>query len=330
MKTKYHFCSSIGPIITRYMKLKLALGRQYEREYRIFTHLDKFLNINRFDLTSESFTIWCYTRQTLTPGVLRDWMRITRDFCVYRQRTEPLCFIPDPLQFPAKHQSIKPHIFTEAEIVRLVDISNHLKLGINSSPLRKENSQLALILLYTTGLRSGELRRLTINDYNSIQHTLLIRESKFKKSRLIPLSVDGSNAIEALLKTRRQRRLPVSADLPLLWHRYGEQKYYTSAGFWQIVHSLFEIADIRTTSGKLPRVHDLRHTFAVHALLRWYRDGVNVQAKLPILSTYMGHASVLNTQYYLRFIDDVASLASKRFEKHYSTIMTDINNRGDL
>jgi integrase/recombinase XerD len=105
---------------------------------------------------------------------------------------------------------------------------------------------------------------------------------------------------------------------------------YTSAGFWQIVHSLFEIADIRTTSGKLPRVHDLRHTFAVHALLRWYRDGVNVQAKLPILSTYMGHASVLNTQYYLRFIDDVASLASKRFEKHYSTIMTDINNRGDL
>lgn len=330
MKVKYSFCSPIGSLIVRYLEFKQALGRQYEKEYWIFVHLDKFLHKKMCDLTAESFSMWCHTRQNLTPGILHEWMRIVRGFCLYRQRTETSCFIPDPLQFPKKHQPMQPHIFTEAEIIRLFNVIKDIKAGINSSPIRKENIRLALILLYTSGLRCGELRRLIIKDYNPIEHTLLIRESKFRKSRLIPLSKDAWRAIDKLLKIRRQRRLPISLDLPLIWHRYGAQKSYTMSATWKIFHSLFSSANIHTAYGKLPRIHDFRHTFAVHALLRWYREGANVQSKLPVLSIYMGHASVVHTQYYLRFIDDVVILASERFEKHYSALVTELNNRGDL
>ena len=141
--------------------------------------------------------------------------------------------------------------------------------------------------------------------------------------------MDGTPLIH-FLKTRRQRRLPISLDLPLIWHRYGEQKSYTRPATWAIFHSLFNIANIHTAYGKLPRIHDIRHTFAVHALLRWYREGGNVQSKLPLLSVYMGHSSVVHTQYYLRFIDDVVILASERFEKRYSTLITEPNSGGDL
>jgi len=324
MKDKYSFTSSIGSLIVRYLDLKQALGRQYEKEYRIFVHLDKFLCIKKCDLTAESFSMWCQTRNNLTPTILREWMRIVRGFCLYRQRSTPKCFIPDPMLFPKKHQPMQPHIFTEEQIVRLFNVIENIKPGIKSSPLKKENTRLALVLLYTSGLRCGELRRLIIKDYNPIDHTLLIRESKFRKSRLIPLSKDGWSAIDEFLKIRRQRRLPSSLELPLIWHRYGAWKFYTRPSTWAIFHSLFSIANIHTAYGKFPRIHDFRHTFAVRVLLRWYREDVNVQSKLPLLSVYMGHSSVVHTQYYLRCIDDVLSLASERFEKSYSTLITEL------
>jgi integrase len=79
---------------------------------------------------------------------------------------------------------------------------------------------------------------------------------------------------------------------------------------------LFRAADVRMSDGRFPRVHDLRHTFAVHALLRWYRDGVDVQSKLPALATAMGHVSVVSTAYYLSLLEPVAEAASTRFERH--------------
>ncbi len=84
---------------------------------------------------------------------------------------------------------------------------------------------------------------------------------------------------------------------------------------------------IETLDGRLPRSQDMRHSFAVHALLRWYHEEANVQAKLPMLSTYMGHSSVASTQYYLRFIDQIVSSASRRFEDHYSSLIN-LPNKG--
>jgi integrase len=96
------------------------------------------------------------------------------------------------------------------------------------------------------------------------------------------------------------------------------------------MRALFRAADVRTAQGRIPRVHDLRHTYAVHALLRWYRAGVDVQAKLPALATAMGHVSIASTAYYLGFLEPVAQAASARFAQHCWAVLDDVSGRGDM
>ncbi len=316
----YKFSSAIGQAIERYIDLKRSLGRKFETEYHIFKHLDLFLVKKNQNLTANSFAEWCCFLQYLSASTRRHWMQCIRHFSLYLRRTQPSCFVPDPSQFPLARKPIQPHIFTEHEIIRLLNATKQLKAH-PGSPLYQENYRLALILFYTTGLRRGELVRLTIRDYNSKEHTLLIRGTKFHKSRLIPLSKDGWKEIETLLAIRRKRQLSPSADSPLFWNARGGTGSYAAEAVRATFRSLFYKSDIYTVRGELPRIHDFRHTFAVHALLRWYQDGADVQAKLPLLSTYMGHVSILSTEYYLHFIDDVVSAASERFAKNYSKLV---------
>lgn len=313
MTAQQSFASSLGPTIVRYLALKTALGRRYATERATLAHLDSYLSTVATDLTVESFTAWCLTHEHLTATVRRNRMRMARNLCLYRRRTEPACFVPDVSQFPANHQPIRPHIFAEAEIASLLVACEDLKPA-SRSPLRAETFRLALVLLYTTGLRRGELLRLTLSDYSPNERTLHIRESKFHKSRLLPLSDDGSSEIERHLSTRRIRHLATEAKAPLLWNACGGGRPYTGTGFNSTIGALFQATGIRTAAGARPRVHDFRHTFAVQALLRWYRAGTDVQAKLPLLATYMGHVSIVSTQYYLRYLDPLCDLASERFE----------------
>jgi integrase/recombinase XerD len=320
METPYLFSSSISSIITRYIELKKALGRKFEAEYKVLKYLDSFLYTIQKDLDGETFAAWSHTKQHISPTTRRKWMQIIRNFCLYRQRTEPLCFVPNSLQFPKPLQPIQPYIFREDEILLLIDATQQLNVN-SQSPLRRENFRLALVLFYTTGLRREELVRLTIGDYNPKQRTLLIRESKFHKSRLIPLSEDGWKEVESYLKIRRKRQFPSSGSAPLMWSTYQETGFYNGHSLTMTIRSLYRIVNIYTVNGRLPRLHDLRHTFAVHALLRWYHAGENVQAKLPFLSIYMGHVSIVSTAYYLSFIEEITGCASELFEKRYSKIV---------
>src|SRR3990167_1314301 len=267
MNSPYKFSSKISQVIERYLSIKQALGRQYKYAFLIFKHLDKFLVVTQSDLTSESFTAWIFTKQNLSDTGKREWMRIARNLCLYRQRTNPACFVPNLLQFPKRGQAIQPHIFTE---------------------------------------------------------------SKFHKSRLLPLSPDAWFEIDAALKKRRGLRLPNLSETPLFWHPSGKTGAYSKTGSWHVFHSLFESANIRTINNVIPRVHDIRHTFAVHVLLRWYREGIDVQSRLPMLSIYMGHTSIVSTQYYLGFLEKIAQIANDRFEKRYGSIVTETSKRGEL
>ena len=147
----------------------------------------------------------------------------------------------------------------------------------------------------------------------------MIRESKFHKSRLIPVSTDATREIDGLLTLRRQQRFPVGADSPLLWHRH---RGYSGGGLGCAVRTLFRQAGIRTATGQLPRPHDFRHGFAVTVLLRWYRAGQDVQAKLPFLAHYMGHVSIVSTAYYLHFVEPLAAAASTRFADACGALIT--------
>ena len=312
--------SVLHPVINRYLELKQALGRGYTAERAVLVFLDHFLaQSGAADLTAESFSHWCQAQRHLTSGVLRNRMRIVRNLCLYRQRTEAGCFVPDIRLFPFPHQPIQPYIFTEADIIRLLRAADKLERSPRS-PLRPEAFRLAIVLLYTTGLRRGELVGLTIGDYDAQAQTLLVRASKFHKSRYLPVSFDTAQEIDRYLQARRNHLSSLLPDEPLVWNGYG--KGYTGSGIWQGIRELLRTAGIRTPEGRLPRTHDLRHAFALSALLRWYRAGADVQAKLPLLATYMGHVSIASTEYYLHFIDQLASASSARFAASYGALVT--------
>jgi integrase len=320
--------SRLGPAIERYVTLKQALGRQYAAERWMLGHVDRFLTARDADLTADTFAAWCLTLQHLTTGTRRRRMQVVRNVCLYRRRQEPTCFVPDDRLFPPTHHAIRPYLFTDEDIRRLLTAASALRPSL-TSPLRRENVRLAIVVLYTTGLRRGELVSLTLSDYDAGQRTLLIRESKFHKSRVVPLSRDGAGEIDRLLEHRRTQRLPLTPDSHLLWNRSRGGNAYTGAGLHHVLHTLFRSTQIRTEHGRVPRVHDFRHAFAITALLRWYRAGVDVQAKLPLLATYMGHVSIVSTAYYLQFVEPLAAAASERFAGHRGALVTTRLAHGD-
>jgi integrase len=181
---------------------------------------------------------------------------------------------------------------------------------------------LGIVLLYTAGLRRGELLRLRVADYDPKAQTLLVRQSKFHKSRLLPLSADAAEETERYLAARRAHCAATADEAPLFWNGSVEVRTYTGTGFSRVFRYLLLVAGIRKPDGQLPRVHDARHSFAVNVLLRWYRNGTDVQAALPLLATYMGHVSIASTQYYLRFLEPLAGAASERFAACYGDLIT--------
>lgn len=311
------FTSPIGPIITRYLAMKRALGRRAVTMAYTFGYLDRFLASRQAaDLTRETFSAWAESMASLHANTRRGRLRAVYHLCLFHRREHPHSFVPDPTQFPPQCPRRLPYIFSEADVVRLLATAEALAPH-KASPLHCEVARVGIAILYTMGLRRGELVRLTLNDYEKTDRVFHVRQSKFDKSRLVPLSVDTAMAVDRYLSARRQIGAPHNGDAPLLVHNHGGRfRGYTGAAFGGLLRKVIRAAGIRNSRGRVPRVHDFRFTFAVQALLRWYRAGVDVQSRLPALATYLGHASVVSTQYYLTFLQATAEAASERFHTH--------------
>ncbi len=318
--------SFLAEEIKAYLQLKQSLGRDYRNEAWTLHFLDDFL-VTRHplseDLTPEIFNSWCATLHSLTPTVRRRRMYVVRNFCLYRCRSKPHSFVPDPLTFPSTHPASPPYIVSELEMARLLRAAQSLRPD-PLSPLRPQTIRIALLLLYSTGMRRGELLRLTWKDFDSDQETLLIQSTKFHKSRIIPLSPSVAAELKTYLTLRRKKGLLVEAESPIVWNGRPSRpgRSYTATGLTDHWSALCTSLNIFTPNGRTPRLHDLRHTFAVNVLLRWYQTQEDVQAKLPLLSTYMGHVSVVSTHYYLRFIEELRSEASARFHQRFGRVVT--------
>ena len=327
MKSKDTFHSSLASEIVRYISLKQALGRRFDTASWVLLKLDRFLcslGNPSPDLTAETFKQWCLTLELLNPTSKLNRIRVVRNFCIYRRRAAPGCFVPDPTQFPQALAPVAPYIFSESEVARLLSHCNAIPDSVRS-PLRGTATRLAIILLYTAGLRRGELLELSAQDYDASTQTLLIRASKFHKSRRLPLAGDVATEVTRFLELRTALKPALPATAPLIWNPYCGGRAYSGTQLRKNLHILFNLAAIAKPDGRFPRIHDFRFSFAVNALIRWYRNGADVQAKLPFLSAYMGHVSVLSTYYYLRFVAPLRSLASKRFAESYGELATAIS-----
>jgi integrase len=191
-----------------------------------------------------------------------------------------------------------------------------------TNPLRAESFRLGFILLFCCGLRQGELRRLQLGDLEDEQTVLRIRMTKFQKSRLVPLSPSVAAELQHYLRQRRRHHLPMRPEAFLMWSGYLWSEVYGSPHLLLVWHQLCASAHVFTAQGHPPRLHDLRHSFAVNALQRWYAQGADVQAKLLHLATYMGHVSPVSTHYYLKLTPELRQAASQRFHQRWASLFT--------
>ena len=172
-----------------------------------------------------------------------------------------------------------------------------------------------LLLAYCAGLRRGELARLDLGDVDLHAGTITIRQTKFFKTRILPLP--GSVAVELRAYIDARRRAGGSQDScsGLFWHERGDGHYTPEMITW-LLSDVIRRAGLKPLRGKAgPRVHDLRHSMVVNRILEWYRTGINPQDRLPFLATYLGHRDINSTLVYITVTQELLHYANERFRE---------------
>ncbi len=220
---------------------------------------------------------------------------------------------PLPLTKPQEPARFEPYIYTNADMRRLIDAadSRHRSVWI----LDPHTVRALLLLLYGTGLRISEALRLDLGDFDFENRVLTIHETKFFKSRLVPIGADLGRVLREYVDQQWpvERRTPTA---PLLRTQKYERISRQAAEL--VFQRLRKEAGVsRPAAARYqPRLHDFRHTFAVVRLVTWYREGKNVQRLLPHLTTYLGHWKITQTQHYLTMTTELLQQASLCFERY--------------
>ncbi|MCC6145032.1 MAG: tyrosine-type recombinase/integrase [Candidatus Hydrogenedentes bacterium] len=313
------FHSSLGDDMASYLELKRAVGFKGKNIEKILRLFDRFLARrfpNTSDLSLPILEAWLTEPATLTAATRQLRLTTVRQLCLYRRRRLPDAYVPDrqnAWKIWPRRLRYKPHIFTIDEIKRLLRAA--LKLSpYRDNPHRAQTFFNLLLLLYGTGMRISEAHALRVGDVNWAEGTLLIRESKFFKTRLVPVKRDLLESLQGYQTLCGLAKGTNSLDRPFFQRERG--RTYGLEGLQKVGIHLLRSAAIKPTTPRVgPRLHDLRHTFAVRCIERWYAEGRDVQNLLPRLATYMGHKDLRSTQYYLTITDVILRHASDRFER---------------
>jgi len=300
--------SPFAPWILRFIEFKRSQGYSYSSKaqlYRLqgldhFAHAQQWpsphLNTEFFTAYSDSLkdrTVECrYPHLSLLGNFSRYLHRHNLDSEVYTQ--------PIPRSKPAPG-----HIYSEQEIQQLLTASSNFK-----SKCRAYSFTTMLSLMSATGLRPGEAVSLKIEDFDPQGGTLFIRNSKLGKDRLIPLAASTVKGLSLYLDLRDQLAVNAKSHNVLFLNCLGKPLLLPSAE--EAFRQLLKITGIKGHSQRGPRLHDWRHTFAVNCLVRWHREGVDVNARLPVLATYLGHVGIAETQFYLQAIPELMASATQR------------------
>jgi len=260
-------------------------------------------------ITAELALAWACASERLGPVGRARRLELIHPLARFCAPFEPETRMPPPGALGPAHRRLPPYIYTDEDITQLLEAASELA---PPRGLRPASIQCLLGLLAATGLRVSEALHLQREDADLDQGVLCVRQTKFHKSRYVPLHPSTTEALSAYAK-RRDRRLPLSREPAFFLLDDGRPLLYDQA--------LYAFHRIRTRlgwdrrPGRRPRLHDLRHTFACRRLLAWYQEGVDVAWAVPLLSTYLGHAKVTDTYWYLTGIPALMAIAVERFER---------------
>lgn len=238
------------------------------------------------------------------------WSRrlmVVRIFARHLAALDPDTQIPPQDVLPFHYRRVAPHLYGPADIAALMAAAGRL-----APPLRAASWQTFLGLLAVTGMRVSEACRLDDGDIDAHTGAVVVADSKFGKSRLVFLHPSSISAVQRY-QWRRDQWIPTRSTPALLVTTRGTR--LKADNVQRTFAELLTAGGIASPPGRRrPRLHDLRHGFAVRTLLEWYRDGDDVQARLPLLSTWLGHVDPKSTYYYLQAVPDLMVLAAARLE----------------
>jgi site-specific recombinase XerD len=308
------FRSPLGPQIRHFISLRQLSGTDYQSQALLLSYFDRFLSEEKLELppiTRQITDRYLQTLSHLSPRVRYNRFCVVRQLCLYLLRTDPLTYVPEPIRTIASQAAHQPYIYSEEEIGALLTAAAELPPPGSLRPL---TYQTLLGLLYSTGIRIGEAMALNLEDFLGAEQRLYIAEGKFRKARWVPLCASTNQALQTYVG-RRLRVKPRSPDSPLLLNQRSRRLHHVTVN--QTFRRLLDRCAIPHGKHAGPRIHDLRHTFAVHRLLAWYRDGQDVNARLPWLATYLGHVDIHSTQVYLRATPELTEEVARRFHEYY-------------
>jgi integrase/recombinase XerD len=291
-----------------YLAIRRSLG------YKLTAHgstLGEFVEwLDKLDatvITADLALAWAQCRLTSSPIWERQRLTMVRRFAEYVHAIDPRTEVPAKDLLPARQERSAPYLYSTAEISALMAAARSL-----APPLKAATYATFIGLLACTGLRFGEAAGLDRTDVDTAEGSLLVRFGKNGRSRHVAIHSTTATAL-ATYARRRDQLCQTPKSLSFFITTRGGRLSDSS------VQAVF--ASLRRQTGldvrgrdRRPRLHDLRHTFVVRTMLNWYRDGIDVQARLPLLSTYLGHVDPKSTYWYQEAAPELLALAARRLE----------------
>lgn len=294
-----------------YLSVRRALGFQLTRPAHQLTDFIRFLECaGATTITTQLALAWAMQTRAGT-NCRADRLSAVRGFACYMQAIEPSTEIPPRDLLPRGNTRATPHIYNDVEVSALIAATQTLQ----SAAARCLLSTL-IGLLSATGMRPGEALGLDREDIDWERGILTVRKGKFGKSREVPLHPTTMSALERYGRSRDEL-VPHSKGLSFFVSRAGNRPNHHAVD--RTFRELVRRAGLpHVPSRSCPRLQDFRHTFTVRTVLDWYRDGLDVAVRLPLLSTYLGHANPISTYWYLSATPELLALAAERLQRRHA------------
>jgi integrase/recombinase XerD len=304
--------SPLRQALADYLAVRRSLGYKLARPEKLLGPFITYLEAaGAGTVTTRHALAWA-----ILPGGNQSWhalrLSAVRGFAAYLRTIDPAAEIPPADLLPWRPCRATPYLYSDADIGALIAAAASLR-----SPLRAATYQTLIGLLAVTGMRVGETIRLDRPDLDLTGGVLTVRESKFGKSRLLPLHPTTVDALRGYLRLR-DRLHPRPAAPAVFISSAGTRLMYCNvqATFARLARR----AGLQPRSASCrPRIHDLRHSFAVASLLDAYTTGQDSQARLTVLATYLGHVDPASTYWYLSAAPELLALAGHRLEQHLAS-----------